>query len=555
MMLASPKIRKKLTLRVLLLTTVSVIFFCSWSVNGFTLLQNAPKLSFQSSSISYEPCTRTSLFSTTYDEEEKVKTFDEEIDVSQLPLPPSNGMNIYRNIRDSVSYLINADRFVKSRSEQLGPIFLSYQFFKPIVYCGGQKNVQEFIAGTELKARVVYPTVPDSFLELHTKWGTLNLDSNDPVFKESRVLFADVLSNQEALKQYTRAADEEIEAFVIELQNRVKQNPEETIYLVPELKSLCLQIFSKIFSGKGLTKEQEQQFIDYNSALLSLSKQTTQFKKGKAALDSLKAEMLDRYHQLDDPSIPLDTPGKWYHDQIYGRENFGNNDDRIGTGIVLFIWGAYVECASLMINSIALMVTSDFETIAKNIRIEIEARKSDNENLSSSDPRFWSKGMSYTTGVLRETLRLEPPGSGVPRFSKEDFALSGYRIPAETAIVMEPRIGNNDPTLHPEPQQFEPMRWVSTNDEHLPSSQCPFGGKALKNGVGSWFPGGFGAHKCPGVPLAELISKIFLTKVVTRFDSWQFSGDGLDKDGKIDYVTIPVKIPPDNFGLTFKDKD
>lgn len=87
------------------------------------------------------------------------------------------GMNLYRNIRDSISYLRNPDRFVADRSAKLGPIFLSYQFFRPTVFLGGQKNVQQFISRTELKNSVVYPALPDTFLELHTKWGALNMDS------------------------------------------------------------------------------------------------------------------------------------------------------------------------------------------------------------------------------------------------------------------------------------------------------------------------------------------------------------------------------------------
>jgi len=479
------------------------------------------------------------------------------LDVSELPLPPNLGMNLYRNIRDSISYFSNPDRFVANRSARLGPIFLTYNFFKPTVICGGQANVQEFISGTELKSKVIHPALPDIFMELHTKWGTLNLDANDNVFKESRRLFADVLSSLEASKQYAQAADQEIEEFVINLEKRVRSNPGEPIYLVPELKSLCLQIFAKIFSGEGLTKEQEQQFMDYNNALLSITRNSGQYKKGRAALDDLKEIMLHRFHKLDDPNLPIGTPGKWYHDQVYGRKNF-DDDDRIGTGIVLFVWGAYIECASLMIDSVAMMVEHEFQDSLINIREELDETRKATANIPTSDYTFWSQ-MPYTLGVLRETLRLEPPGAGVPRFSHEDFALAGYRIPSGVGVMMEPRIGNNDPSLYPYPEKFEPMRWapkekqqgVSASEE----SQCPFRGTALKNGPGSWFPGGFGAHKCPGVPLAELVGKMFLVKLATRFDSWEFSGQGLDNDGKIKYVLIPVKIPPDNFGLVFRAKE
>ena len=87
------------------------------------------------------------------------------------------------------------------------------------------------------------------------------------------------------------------------------------------------------------------------------------------------------------------------------------------------------------------------------------------------------------------------------------------------------------------------------------SSSCPFSefqGIALKRPE-AWFPGGNGAHKCPGMPLAELVSKIFISKMSHKFESWEFNGDGLKRDGQnIKFIEIPVTIPPNDFGLRFE---
>lgn len=256
------------------------------------------------------------------------------------------------------------------------------------------------------------------------------MDITEPMFKEARILFGDVLSSREAIEQYSTAADKEISAYVDDLAKRVQENPAQPIYLAPELKSLCLQVFSKIFSGEGLSKEQEQQFEDYNGALLALSKGTDQYKKGRSALDDLRVEMLRRFRALDDPSIDPETPGKWYHDQIYGRENF-ENEERICTGMVLFIWGAYIECASLCADALALSYVNELQENIDHIRAEYASRQA--LGLSTSAPKFWND-MPFTNGILRETLRTEPPGAGVPRSSNDDFELSGYRIPAGTPV-------------------------------------------------------------------------------------------------------------------------
>ena len=138
----------------------------------------------------------------------------------------------------------------------------------------------------------------------------------EPMFREVRELFGDVLSSRKAMDMYSIIAEREIEAYVNELAERVEKDPSQPIYIAKELKSVCLQMFSKIFSGQGLTAEQEQEFVDYNSALLSLSTGSNQYRTGEAALESLRVEMLKRFRALDGPDIDPSTPGKWYHDQV-----------------------------------------------------------------------------------------------------------------------------------------------------------------------------------------------------------------------------------------------
>ena len=474
--------------------------------------------------------------------------------LSELPTPPSK-QGFLRRIRDLVAYLKNPDEFIERRSQELGPIFQMYMFLKPTVIVGGQENVKTFIREREAEAEVIYPSLPDSFLHLHTKWGALNLDANDILFKQARGLFKDVLASPEALSYYTKKIEPAIENYVDELVRRVEENSTQEFMLVPEVLELCLQVFSELFSGKGLSKEQVQMFIDYNNALFALSEISPTFKKGKLALDTLKKEMLERFKALNDPSIGMDTSGKFYHSKVAGREGF-EDEDRIGTGIVLFVWGAYVECASLMLAALALSHQKDLQTdsqenlICQNVVKEFNRAKE--SGLSQSDFKFWTTQMPYTIGVLREALRVQPPGAGVPRSGTKDFELGGYRIPASVPVMLEPRIGNKDPNLYAEPNRFEPLRWVPADNEAFSedASKCPFAGSALKLGTGSFFPGGNGAHKCPGVPLAEIVSAIFLAKMSERL-TWKFSGSGLTEDGEIDFVRIPVKILPDNFGFYF----
>jgi cytochrome P450 len=465
--------------------------------------------------------------------------------LASLPLPPARKPGPFRGLRESISHLSNNQRFVRKRAAELGDVFFTNVFFQPTVVIGGREAVQEFVSGTELKSKVINSAFPDSFKELHTKWGSLNLDANDASFKEARELFADVFS-RDAFVEYTPILNQEMDLYIQDLKARVKSNPEVEIRLVPELKDLSLQMFSKIFSGEGLSEEQVQMFNDYNDALLALPFEKKKLEKGRYALKTLKKEMLARFKKFPEEGDPS-NPANYYFRIVQNKEGF-EDEDRVCTGMILFIWAAYIECASLMTNSLIAInkYNPDYVDIVLK---EVQAQDS-KEDISPSDFGFWS-GLDNTLGVLRESLRLIPPGGGTPRYSKEDFEFRGFRIPAGTAVMMDPRVGNTDPTLFTAPDEFKPTRWVPEKKSSSSSSGCPFQGTALKLGFGSWFPGGFGAHQCPGIPLAELTSKIFLAKTVQEFDGWSFGGGTKKRTGDVKFVEVPIKIPVDDFGVNF----
>jgi cytochrome P450 len=468
--------------------------------------------------------------------------------LSSLPLPPQKGGFLSRFL-DTFLYLQNPDKFVEQRAAELGPVFQMYQFFKPVVVVGGQEAVREFIQHREAEAKVIYPDLPDAFRELHTEWSALNMDSTQERFKEARGLFKDMLQAPEARSYYVTTILPEIEAYADGLLERVKANPNQELRLVPELKVLCLQIFARIFSGEGLTNTQVQMFLDYNNALLSISKNTLQFKKGREALDNLSAEMLRRFQILEGRAVQ--------GEQIFVFECFRKargyldvgNYERISVSILLMIWGAYVECAGLMIDAAVCMLEEKIDP-TKTVLQEIRDQEISGEKRTELS--FWD-GMKYTNGIVKETLRLVPPGSGLARFGEKEFSLAGYRISKGLSVQLDPRIGNRDSSLFEQAKSFEPLRWVPPGASTTPaSSSCPFKGRALSLGVGSWFPGGNGAHRCPGVPLAELVSTMFLAALSERFESWEFGGSGLTSDGAVNYVPIPIKIAPDDLGLKFK---
>uniref|UniRef100_A0A7S4FF29 Cytochrome P450 n=1 Tax=Eutreptiella gymnastica TaxID=73025 RepID=A0A7S4FF29_9EUGL len=460
--------------------------------------------------------------------------------LESLPVPPGPKQGPIRNLRDSISYLINPDRFIATRTDRYGPIFSTYLFFRPTVVVGGQPAVADFIA-KEKKAKITRSTLPPTFEELHTAYGSLNMDSNGEEHQLLRRVFRDIFGPK-AMEQYLPFVEEEMDVYVADLLERVKKDPEGPVYLVPELRTFSLNAFSKIFSEEGLTDEQVQLFDTYNTGLLALSKSAKPFVAAKEALATLVSDMRGR---LDKYKARRDAPGSPQNLVLDAYIEAGCPDEQIATAMVLLIWGAYIETASLLVKSIVTMDRAGPEKEALISSILAE---------SAEKEANWMQ-LRLTQGVVRESLRLNAPGGGGFRDSDIDFELAGYRIPAGTVVTADPRIGNRDASLFPEPEKFAPERWVpASGDATEPASKCPFAGSALNRGMGSWFPGGIGAHQCPGVPLAEAVGTMFLVKFLTAFKSWRTSGSGLTKAGDVKYVQVPIKIPVDDFGLVLQPR-
>jgi len=85
--------------------------------------------------------------------------------------------------------------------------------------------------------------------------------------------------------------------------------------------------------------------------------------------------------------------------------------------------------------------------------------------------------LGYTIQVLKESMRLCPPGATGSRMATRDVAVAGYRIPAGTMIVMGRMSVHRDPALWDHPLVFDPDRFTEENSRHRDRWQyIPFGG-------------------------------------------------------------------------------
>ncbi|MFC9897563.1 cytochrome P450 [Nocardia sp. NPDC127579] len=103
--------------------------------------------------------------------------------------------------------------------------------------------------------------------------------------------------------------------------------------------------------------------------------------------------------------------------------------------------------------------------------------------------------------VVKETLRLLPPGPNTSRITTAATELGGYSLAAGTVVVTSKYVTHRDPALYPEPSRFRPQRWLD----------------GLTPNTVEYLPFGFGPHVCIGAVLARLEMRLILAMVVPRF--------------------------------------
>ena len=95
--------------------------------------------------------------------------------------------------------------------------------------------------------------------------------------------------------------------------------------------------------------------------------------------------------------------------------------------------------------------------------------------------------LPYTKAVLSESMRLYPPAWIVTRQAKHDVEVGGRRVPAGGVIMMSQWVTHHDERWWPDPNRFDPGRWLADPQPERPRyAYFPFGGGA-RSCIGEFF--------------------------------------------------------------------
>jgi sterol 14-demethylase len=107
--------------------------------------------------------------------------------------------------------------------------------------------------------------------------------------------------------------------------------------------------------------------------------------------------------------------------------------------------------------------------------------------------------------ALKETLRLHPPLIILLRVVQEEIELAGHVVPPGTMVAASPRVSNRIAEDFPEPERFDPGRYLDPRQEDLQNRW-------------TWIPFGAGRHRCVGNAFAMMQLKAIFSVILRDYE-------------------------------------
>ena len=175
-------------------------------------------------------------------------------------------------------------------------------------------------------------------------------------------------------------------------------------------------------------------------------------------------------------------------------------------------WGEIVAEISIMLNAgsttTGIAMANVMYQLLKNpqfmkrLRQEIEETLDEDEEVA---PYEKVRYLPYLRACLDESLRLFPPISHplTRQTPREGCEVAGQYIPGGTTVAVSAFIAHRDPVIFPDPETFNPDRWLGEHGKDLGPNFIAFSA---------------GARGCIGRNITYLEQHVLLASVLHRYD-------------------------------------
>jgi len=163
----------------------------------------------------------------------------------------------------------------------------------------------------------------------------------------------------------------------------------------------------------------------------------------------------------------------------------------------VFFLAGHETTASALTWAVFILATQP--AFADRLRAEAEAA-TDGGALGFEDVRR----LAYARNVFKETLRLYPPITFIPRVAAETAVIGGRRVKRGAMIMIAPWAIHRHHAYWTNPHAFDPDRFTPEREHELTP--------------GAYMPFGLGPRVCVGANFATVESALILARLFRRFD-------------------------------------
>lgn len=226
---------------------------------------------------------------------------------------------------------------------------------------------------------------------------------------------------------------------------------------------------------------------------------TLRFRRNKATLDRIVYRMIEaRRREARDHGDLLSLLLAARDVEGDGK---GMNDKQIRDEVMTLFIAGHETTAVALTWTLALLGRNPqaAQRVAKEWRDVVGGRE---PSLADVDK------LSFTRRVFAESMRIFPPAFAIGRKVLAPLSLGPYEIEAGSIVLLSPYVVHKDPRWFPDPERFDPDRWLPEKEKERPEF--------------SYFPFGGGPRVCIGEPFAW-IEGVLLTGILCR--DWCFEPD------------------------------
>ncbi|CAK9168453.1 unnamed protein product [Ilex paraguariensis] len=316
------------------------------------------------------------------------------------------------------------------------------------------------------------PGWPTSTMNLIGKKSFVGISSDE--HKRLRRLTAAPVNGHEALSMYMGYIEDNV---VSDLDKWASLGQVE---FLTELRKLTFTIIMHIFlssESKQVMEALEREYTALNYGIRAMEINIPGFAyhkalKARRKMVAIFQSIVDerREHRRKNPP----TSGRDMMDALMDVEDENGrklDDEEIIDVLVMYLNAGHESSGHItMWTTIFLQKHPEFFRRAKEEQEEIIKNRPPTQNgLTLKEVRQ----MKYLSQVIDETLRLVTFSFVVFREAKTDVNISGYLIPKGWKVMTWFRSVHLDPTIYPDPKEFNPSRW----DELTPKAgtYLPFG--------------------------------------------------------------------------------